>query len=234
MNILILGCSFGVENDRPHTETFLKNLGHSVYNCSQNAGSNVNSFRRARLFLSGYPISHPRTVAYTNKHTEYNKNVPETIQLTDRVDQIHWIIWFHTELIRDIHELQMYHTMDEITNHVYSEFKILKEELNAKVAVIGGAGPIHPNFFNYVTPDFCIQSWFNEILQLGVPQIQTLSKPEYIERMNDVGLAKKIELLDQHLEIKKLLEDSPDFPDNYHPGERPHKELVNQLITKFQ
>jgi hypothetical protein len=233
MNILILGCSFGVDNDQPHTETFLKNLGHSVYNCSQNGGSNINSFNRARAFLSGNPIAHPRTVAHTNKHTEYNKNVSETIQLTDQLDQVDWIIWFHTELTRDIVDLNTYHNITDIADYVYSEFKKLKEDLNAKVAVIGGAGPLHPNFFKYVTPDFCIRSWFNDILQLDVPQIQTLSNPKFIETMNSIGIDKKIELLDQHLIIKKLLEDSPDFPDNYHPGERPHRELVNQLITKF-
>jgi hypothetical protein len=232
MNILILGCSFGVETGQPHTETFLKNLGHSVYNCSQNAGSNINSFDRARSFLSGNPIAHPRTVAHTNKHTDHNRTVAETIQLDHQIE-VDWIIWFHTELVRDNIGPKIHNDFTGIANYVYSEFRKLKEDLNAKVAVIGGAGPIHPDFFKYVVPDFCITSWFNDILQLDVPQIQTLSNPKSIEIMNSIGTAKKIELLDQHLTIKKLLEDSPDFPDNYHPGERPHRELVNQLITKF-
>jgi hypothetical protein len=229
MNILILGCSFGVDNGEPHTETFLRDLGHNVYNCSQNGGSNINSFNRAKLFLSGEPIPHPRTFAGTNTFSEpsQNKNTPLTIQPCLPISRIDWIIWFHTELIRDSCELKR--PIENTAHVVYRNFSKLASQINSKTAIIGGAGPILPLLHEYITPDYCIPSWFNKILKLNVPQIQTLSRPDIIKEMNSIGLEEKIKILDRHLEIKKLLEESPDFPDNYHPGAGPHKELVEDL-----
>jgi hypothetical protein len=49
MNILILGCSFGVpDNGCPaefHTENQLKILGHTVYNCARQGASKLKKCR---------------------------------------------------------------------------------------------------------------------------------------------------------------------------------------------
>ena len=228
MNILILGCSFGVPGQYPgcvpedHTERQLKKLGHTVYNCSQCAGSNINSLTRAKKFLAGETILCPEVNAF--KIT----GPTQTLQESFDVD---WVVWFHTELMRDAVELDT--SMDYAMQLVYTQYFDFVNELGAKLAVIGGAGPVHPSLFDHGSPDFCISSWFNEILKLDLPQIQTLSQLDVIEKLQDIGIATKINMLEQHAIIRKALEDSDDFPDNYHPGNRPHRELAKRLHQIF-
>jgi hypothetical protein len=115
----------------------------------------------------------------------------------------------------------------------YYQYFDFVNSLGAKLAIIGGAGPIHPALFNYGRPDFSIPSWFNEILNLDLPQIQTLSQLDMVEKMQNCGIPEKLNILEQHAIIRKALEDSEDFPDNYHPGNRPHKELAKRLDQIF-
>jgi hypothetical protein len=229
MNILILGCSFGVPGQYPgciikdHTEHQLKQLGHKVYNCSQRGGSNMNSLTRAKKFLSGESILLP------NIRSQITSGPTQTLNESFDVD---WIVWFHTELIRDkifLGEFNLKKTI-ELT---YTEYFNFAKNLGAKLAVIGGAGPVHPMLFDHGTPDFCIPSWFNEILQLDLPQIQTLSQLDMVEKMQGIGVEDKLKILEQHSVIRTALEDSEDFPDNYHPGGRPHKELAARLHEVF-
>ena len=51
--------------------------------------------------------------------------------------------------------------------------------------------------------------------------------------MQGCGLIEKLNILEQHAIIRKALEDSEDFPDNYHPGNRPHRELAKRLHQTF-
>ena len=213
MNILILGCSFGVpDNGCPaqfHTENQLKILGHTVYNCAKQGASNLESLAIAREFCK-------------------NTNC--------RID---WIVWFHTELVRDyfyLHsELQGTGTfyLQDIIKIVYGRYSQFINELQAKIAVIGGAGPVHPLLYNFIEPDYCISSWFSKILDLDLPQVQTLSRLDYIELLQSIGINKKIQILQQHKEILDALERSDDFPDNYHPGIKPHIDLANELDKVF-
>jgi hypothetical protein len=232
MNILILGCSFGVpahgtirnppymlEN---HTEHQLRKLGHKVYNCSQCGGSNMSSLIRARKFLSGEPILRPEI---------YFQNTTGPTQILNESFKVDWVVWFHTELTRDMIFLKK--DLTETIKSVYTQYFDFVKNLEAKLSVIGGAGPVHPTLFNYGQPDFCITSWFNEILRLDLPLIQTLSQLDMIEKMQSIGVAEKLKILEQHSMIRKALEDSNDFPDNYHPGDRPHKELATRLHEVF-
>ena len=210
MNILILGCSFGVpDNGCPaefHTENQLTLLGHTVYNCARQGASNLESLIITQSLLENEPL------------------------------KIDWIVWFHTELVRDIGFLctDTYSpTFNEAAAAVYKEYKKLIQKTEAKIAVIGGAGPVHPILFDYIQPDFCIPSWFNEILNLTLPQIQTLSRLDVIEKMQGIGNDIKLKILLQHEEILNALEASDDFPDNYHPGARPHIELAQRLHKTF-
>jgi hypothetical protein len=230
MNILILGCSFGVPGQYPgcfiedHTEHQLRQLGHKVYNCSQCGGSNMNSLTRAKKFLSGESILLPEV------HPLSTSGPTQTLNEPFEVD---WIVWFHTELTRDDHVFFNGLPLKKMAELTYTEYFDFAKSLGAKVAVIGGAGPVHPLLFDYGTPDFCIPSWFNEILQLDLPQIQTLSQLNMVEKMQGIGVKDKLEILEQHSIIRKALEDSEDFPDNYHPGGRPHKELAARLHEVF-
>lgn len=208
MNVLILGCSFGVPGngcpEQYHTENQLKDLGHTVYNFSIRGAGNLETLDSGIKFI------------------ETNPNF-----------KVDWLVWFHTELIRDNEELgkktSKYYSLDYLSKLVYNEYAKFIRTLNCKIAVIGGAAPIYPNFFDYITPDFCIPSWFNEILNLELPQIQTLSKPEAVAAAQGIGSWDKLKVLERHEEILNALEASEDFPDNYHAGMRPHIELSKRL-----
>ena len=203
MNILILGCSFGAPgNGCPpeyHTENQLKLRGHKVINCARGGSSNLESLAIAEKLLA--------CISY----------------------QVDWVVWFHTELIRDMSSLSF-----EVTaNLVYTNYSQFAKKHNAKLAVIGGAAPVYPTLFEYIQPDFCIPSWFNKILNLNLPQIQTLSRLDIIEGLQGIGPARKLEILEQHEEILNALEASDDFPDNYHAGIKPHMELAKELHEAF-
>lgn len=213
MNILILGCSFGVPgNGCPieyHTENQLKLQGHYVFNCARNGSSNLESLAIAKKML-------------------------EKSLLMLKFD---WIIWFHTELIRDASFLFNYKkksfTLHETADVVYNDYKEFVKEQKVKLAIIGGAAPVHPKLFDYIQPDFCVTSWFNQILNLDLPQIQTLSRLDIVEKLQGIGSAVKFDILLQHEKILDALEASEDFPDNYHPGIRPHVELAAKLHETF-
>ena len=209
MNVLILGCSFGVpENGCPteyHTETQLKLRGHNVINCARSGISNLESLAFAEQFSGLIPY------------------------------QIDWVVWFHTELIRDLAYLVNYRSFDfdEAASIVYNNYSQFVKKQRCKLAVIGGAAPVHPKLFNFIQPDFCIPSWFNKILNLELPQIQTLSRLDIIEKLQGIGPQRKLEILEQHEKILDALLASDDFPDNYHPGIRPHFELAAELHETF-
>jgi hypothetical protein len=231
MNILIMGCSFGVPAQYPnciatdHSEHQLRSFGHTVYNVSQCGGGNINSLIRAKKFLAGESIVCPQVPV--NKPDEFEPH--QTLVESFEVD---WIVWFHTELIRDCPDLEV-NSINRVSHVVYSQYFNFAKSLNAKLAVIGGAGPVHPVLYTYGNPDFCIDSWFNEILNLDLPQIQTLSKPDMIDQLQGIGRQSKLNILEQHLTILKALDDSEYFPDNYNPGNRPHRELAIRLHKRF-
>ena len=224
MNILILGCSFGVPNyydthptgmKKHHIEFLLRNRGHVVHNCSQNAGSNLQTLERANAYLNGLPIVHPA----------YHQN-PPTDQFVDQfvecknIEALDLIIWFHTELSRD----------DIPATTVYSKFAEFFSIHNAKVAVIGGAGDVLPEFLTVYTPDFFIPSWRRLILGKDVPLSNTLSGANSIDN-SSLSLTEKLKIVEDNLDLIELLKQSPHFFDDSHPGEWPHKDLLDCLIN---
>ena len=90
-----------------HTEHQLRKLGHTVYNCSQCAGSNASSLARAKKFLAGEPVFCPE-VQYKSVDTV---GPTQILQTPFKVD---WVVWFHTELSRDsvyLNRMPMHHAM---------------------------------------------------------------------------------------------------------------------------
>jgi len=179
---------------------------------------------RAKKFLAGEAILLPNILC---NQTDV-QGPTQTLQESFKVD---WVVWFHTELVRDASDLKT--SLNDVMHFVYPQYFDFVKSLGAKLAVIGGAGPVHPCLFDYGQPDFCIPSWFNEILNLDLPQIQTLSRLDFVEKLQSVGVKSKLELLEQHETIRRALESSEDFPDNYHPGDRPHIALAKKLHQIF-
>ena len=232
MNVLILGCSFGVPNyfgppmpgPDTHTEFLLRKHGHTVFNCAKNGGSNLDSLERAKSFLHGIPITHPAFKDQSVKTTAGQK--------------IDWIVWFHTELYRDLQKLPNktnLFTQDRsaIAKLTYQSYKEFQDQTSAKLAVIGGAGELDDCFSDYLLPEFTIRSWRSEILGIDTLSSHTLWQREYFNHSKDT-VKEKLQRLENDLYLLDLTHASADFPDDYHPGERPHRELAEKLHKLFQ
>ena len=222
MNIIILGDSWGVPNyygppgvaPEAHTEFLLKELGHTVYNCANNAGSNIDSI----------------------------------IQATDHshIGTADLIIWFHTELTRDIEYIEpgsLDETIERLAHETYKRIAELKNLTKAKLVAIGGCATLHPLLFDYVTPDFYITDWVSSICGQEVPPCYiSYSIPKKIpKQLPDRELAQLVvdtkENLTRQFDIElkryKCMSHSEHFPDNSHPGIQPHLNLVNTLKNTY-
>lgn len=238
--ILILGDSWGVPNyyGKPgvphhcHTEYLLRNLGYKVYNCSINGGGNIETIIRAKEFVKGTPIEHPGRKYRTTKH--------RTITIDEVNPNIDWILWFHTEFFRD----EFYSNMlleDLLSITAKNQYKMMadfKESLNSKIAVIGGQCPVRDEIFDFFQPDFIIKDWRSEIVEIKLPLVFTLAANSFINRRTPGknwidaiadNIETKTKILDDHLFIFDVMQNSPDFPDGCHPGKEPHKKLVDRL-----
>jgi hypothetical protein len=217
MNILILGCSFGVPNyygspgvpAEHHVQFLLTNAGHTVHNCAENGGSNLNSLNRAKTYLSGEAIGHP---AYGCSE-----------QIAGCSVDIDWVIWFHTEIFRD---------PDSNAREIYSEYAKFFAAHNSKIAVIGGAGDTCTFLTEYITPDFYIPSWRQYLLGDDLPTSNTLWTKTAIVNSNQ-SKEEKMDQINSDLLIRKRLQESDYFPDGCHPGTYPHCDLFNQLQKVF-
>lgn len=228
--ILIVGDSWGVPNyygppgvpETDHTEFLLKNLGHTVYNCAINGGSNLSSLARAKSFIDGEPI--PRS--------------PISDELVHYNEPVEWLLWFHTEFFREDnlinYDLSIEDNLYNIGCEVYSNYASFIESNNLKVCAIGGQAQLETTLFNYINPDFYITDWRQEILQTSLPNSYHLLARnfEWIPKLiKDKDEA--IKILDIQNEILTALENSSHFPDNGHPGTAPHRELVSTIKHLF-
>jgi len=233
--ILIIGDSWGVPNyygppgDIPeiHTEFLLKKLGYKVYNCSLNGNGNINTLRIAEHYLSGMPrVLEP-----------VSASVPCII---DNINpKIDWVLWFHTELLRDLSFIGPYDNyIDKMilsaSKYVYKEMAEFIKKLNCKIAVVGGQSPIVNTLYEYIQPNFIIEDWRSVILNEKMPTVCHVSSTTYLEASNDtidfkLEYMKKVEYV-----LDKMRNNSVDFPDLCHPGKRPHEELVVTLDKIFK
>ena len=249
MNILMLGCSFGVPNYMPknpqrkqwggiqnttpptaHTEFLLRNRGYNVVNCSQNDSSNLNILDRARKLLAGEAVTHPK----------YNPDGVDrdTIKLEHPPENIDWVIWLHTELARDASDAELARypiikLLDNTAEIVYRAYAQFIQELGARVVVIGGAGDVLPSMYRHIQPTFCIPSWRSYIFKESLPSMNFLGRLEKFNLIADTTENKMLMLQQQEI-VRAKLAASDLFPDNNHPGEVPHRELAGLLHRVFQ
>ena len=217
MNILIIGDSWGVPNypspdpavrhygslPEHHTEFLLKNLGHNIYNFAKNSGSNLQSIYAARKFLDSTDV------------------------------KVDWIIWFHTEALRDrskIHLDDFYIPviLEQLYTIIYIEFEKFRINAAADTIVIGGQAPVADCFYKIVNATHVIKDWRSEILEQPLEPIHTLCHLDIIEKSSD-SIEYKNRLMQNHDLILDLKKSSDDFPDNCHPGQQAHENLVYRL-----
>jgi hypothetical protein len=242
--ILIIGDSWGVPNyegkpgDPPetHTEFRLRELGYTVYNCAMNGGSNSKSIELARKFLSGEPaVLEP--IYLINKL--YPCNIEKTVDKDYKIDAI---VWFHTEFMRGDYKFDFVNTSIE-QNIIYGaqhDYTIVGDFVNehpyAKLVVIGGQSPVTTDIlYQYLTPDLVIQDWRSELLDMPLPTVHTLIKPElWVEPSRVDTMDYKLKVLEDHKIILDAMQNSDLFPDNCHPGGKAHEQLTKRLHKQFQ
>jgi hypothetical protein len=230
MNILLMGCSWGVPNyyglpgDEPetHLEFLIKKLGHNVLNCSLNGGSNLSSLNRvSTYFLEKKDIDHPTS----DPAFQCIKYDPKFI-----VDKV---IWFHTDPGRDSHVINRFNKsinqqLEQICRFTYKNISNFFEKLNFQsIAIIGGCADVHTCITEYFRPEFLLPSWQQELIgrsartwnmQTGLP----------------IPTDEDISIIEKSLAAIHLFEEKRDiFPDGGHPGRIAHKQLFDKLVVSL-
>ena len=248
--IVIIGDSWGVPNyskDWPnlshldHTEFQLKDKGYNVLNFSLNGGSNIETIEYARHVLLHKPMPEQVKSGIDRKRDLYNltggdiKFMPEPEYHGQKID---WIVWFHTESIRDLNSGPAINfcTLKElytISLHAgYRAFKLLIDNFpNVKTAVIGGQAFVDPIFYSYHTPNFIIEDWRSEIVGRKLPEVYSLSRVDLVDSLYD-NTEEKLNTLNNHAAIYDAMSNTQLFFDRCHPG-KPHIDLANRLHEEF-
>lgn len=235
MEILLLGCSFGVPTYNKldcvhqHTEFKLKDLGYTVHNCSRDNIGNLEILSRAKEYLQRNPISH---------NCCHNSFDHVHLMRPTQSSAIDWVVWFHTELFRDANNIKdvtnyLEKDHDIIAKHVYACYASFFKDLGAKLIVIGGAGDLHHCFYDYIQPEYCMPSWRRHILKQELPLSNTLWQSNQIDKSFSNN-AIKLKIVEDNLVIKHELKNSALFPDNCHPGPECHEDITNVIHKVIQ
>lgn len=229
-NILILGDTWGITpchnfGTDPNVANwfefhFLKN-GHTTFNKAFGGHSNTFCFEQVDVFLNA--------VAGTKF-------------------EIDLVIWFHTELVRDvIPEDRVAFTkknydfvVDEIAERMYTKAKKFRDLFpNTKWAIIGGHAALRPNKKHLLDwADFRIDNFREKIIGVPVPESQAF---EYLERgkgslWDFTGISP--EIIQRELAIKEqiisLTKDTDKFYNGKHPALKPMINLANEIMEYFK
>jgi hypothetical protein len=226
MNILIIGDSWATSpwwapnNGHKWLEYTLIDLGHTVFNRAKGGGQNCQNLSDAIQFF---------------------ENVKGKIK-------IDLVVWFHTELIRDInvHECSdpefrdQRTSLEEIFDFVedYTAQKALEaRELScAKWAIIGGHAPVRtPEKFAWA--EMFIQDWRSEIVGEKLPESQLLSGLDWlnnhIEQFGKDVVSREIEKYERIVNVGEKLTPLVFF-DGVHPIAKHCEELANRINNFFK
>ena len=166
-----------------------------------------------------------------------------------------YIIWFHTESMRDIEEIlindpdegRRYFPNFDISNfdigldyldfENYKYAQTIADEYNIPFIVIGGQCPVNPVIDQFSFAQHIIHSWLAELLNLNfIPPKNTFFSWDKIKRiLNHYTIDEKkfiidnINQLEASKSINKLAEKSLLFPDNGHPSRECFKQLAQRL-----
>jgi len=164
-----------------------------------------------------------------------------SIQACQNYDAPDYLFWFHTDMLRDHSVLQQNYLLDDslhkIANIVYSRAsQILNQWQHTKLIIIEGQSPvIEPEFSKYISP-YILKNWRYELYNefgRALPKCYCLSSIDMInsEKIIDSteNKMKELKLIDNHyieMSMNKL------FPDNGHPNDACHKNLVDWFEKK--
>jgi hypothetical protein len=228
-NVLIIGDSWGVPNYPPaHYGDF------------------------DRVHIGDPPEIHTEFLLRTLGHTVVNCSINAKGNLSSilkgiehvQSNPVDWIVWFHTEMLRDSYLNGLNKTyykiselVESISEIVYKKFQELKQISGARSIVIGGQAPVLDSFYKHTSADHVKRDWRGEILNREFPIVHSICTLDLLDSPYCTdSIEDKLRLLDQHKIILDAMSESSDFPDRCHPGQRPHAELcvwLGKIICSY-
>jgi hypothetical protein len=177
----------------------------------------------------------------------------------DQHSDYDYIIWFHTECVRDIEEIVIndpseakiqypefnIKNIDQALQYVqlqnYKYAQALYERYQIPFVVIGGQSTVPDTIKNYSFAHWVITSWLQELLTLEYlpPEHTFFSWPKFERILNHFNIDRKQYILDHYdqleraKEIVKLAQHSKLFPDNGHPGRQCHRALAERILQNL-
>jgi len=239
MKFLIIGDSWGVGEWRLTNDTrgcvsipntgldfYLKKFGHTVNNLSYGGEGNFGQLRYACHKLM-------------TENSDYD-----------------YIIWFHTEPVRDIVQFvlnqveagqQQYPNIQgksfvdamqyvNLCNYQYAQREIF-ERFDIPFIVIGGVGKLDHTIDNFAFAQIKIYSWLKELLALdsvphnflkydGVDAVYDYLKPNGIEQV--------LTEIERGEALQDLTKDHVNFPDGMHPRRTEFEKLANRILNMLK
>lgn len=167
-----------------------------------------------------------------------------------------YIVWFHTESMRDIEEILIADPaegaryfpdfdiscweagLDYLDHENYKYAQMIWEEFRIPFIVIGGQCPVNPLIHQFSFAQHVITSWLSELLELDyMPPKNTFFSWDKIQRIlthYNVSTRQFIQdnadALDLADNICKIAKASDLFPDNGHPSSVCYSELAHRII----
>lgn len=243
MNFFILGDSWGVGewvlkdgifSSIPDTgiEFYLTKLGHNVTNISAGSAGNFGQLRHAYWTLKDH----------AGQNLNYN-----------------YIIWFHTESIRDIQEIvindpaegkrffpdldltNFEDALDYMDMQNYKYAQMIFDEFQIPFIVVGGQCTVNASIDKFSFAHIVIKSWLAELLDLDfVPPKNTFFSWIKIKKILDYYnieekqfIMQNIEILDQAQLVQQLAIHNENFPDNGHPARHCYQQLANRILREI-
>ena len=237
MKFCVIGDSWGLTSPTipgyQGLDLILQKRGHEVVNVSQSGASNF-----GQLLVLDFQV-------LQQGQTDFD-----------------YIIWLHTEPVRDFTEFISLHygvesddnlgrqQFPELTfRHFYKDLEYLNdrnyayaqqlyETYHIPFLVIGGAGKLNESIKNFGFVHWSQISWFQQILNLN----DSLSIPKncyhhHVLRMCDGRYYNRAEFLEE-IELldqleKAMLEDPTKFPDGGHVAEHLYVPMLDQLLKSI-
>lgn len=168
-----------------------------------------------------------------------------------------YIIWFHTESMRDIqeiliddpHEGQRYFpdfdidhwesALDYLDTENYRYAQMIYDEFAIPFIVIGGQCPVNQSICQFSFAKVVVTSWLQQLLKLeSLPPKNTFFSWEKIQKIllhynydEKKFIVQNFESLERSQEIIELARISQEFPDGCHPSRQCFAGLADQILS---
>lgn len=168
-----------------------------------------------------------------------------------------YIIWFHTESMRDIEEIIINDPADAaiqfpdfdikdfdaaieyITYRNYQYAQTISDTYRIPFIVIGGQSPVSASIQKFTFAQHVIVNWLAELLEVDTTPVNTFFSFEKIQRvLKHFNISERkyitdhLDALDQVSLLEERAKHSIRFPDNRHPSSACYQELANRIISQ--